>query len=517
VSLAALIILDGWGYTRRRRGNAVRLARTPNFDELWRRHPRTLLAASGEDVGLPAGQMGNSEVGHLNLGAGRVVLQELPRIDRAIADGSFFTNPVLMQVVAAARGHRLHLLGLCSDGGVHSHLRHLLALLELARRAGHRDVVVHAVTDGRDTPPDSARGYLARLAGQRVATVIGRYYAMDRDRRWEREEAAYRALVLGEGERAPTAEAAVASAYARGETDEFIRPTVVGEPAPMADGDAVICFNFRADRMRQLTRVLFDPAFAAFARPRTPHLAAATFTPYDDEFPLPTAFPREPVADGLGAVVAAAGLRQLRIAETEKYAHVTYFFNGGDERQLPGEERILVPSPKVPTYDRKPEMSAPEVAERACAAIAAAAGAAGAGRGGCPAAPDTGGGLSLVVLNFANPDMVGHTGSLPAAVAACEAVDGCLGRVVAAVRARGGSCLILADHGNAEVMIDPVTGGPHTAHTTNPVPCILVTDRRVRLRAGGRLADAAPTLLRLLGLPQPDAMTGQPLMGGESR
>ncbi len=499
MSLAALIILDGWGYTRRRKGNAVRAASTPTFDEVWRRYPHTLLHASGEDVGLPAGQMGNSEVGHLNLGAGRVVLQELPRIDHAIADGSFFKNRVLTEAVAAARGHRLHLLGLCSDGGVHSHIRHLLALLELTKRAGQDDVVIHAITDGRDTPPDSAGGYLQQLAGHRVATVLGRYYAMDRDKRWEREEAAYRALVLGEGERAPTAADAVAQAYERGETDEFIRPTVVGEPAPMADGDVVICFDFREDRMRQITRILFDAAFDAFRRPRTPRLRAATFTEYDAAFKLPVAFPGEPIRDGMGATVAAAGLRQLRIAETEKYAHVTYFFNGGDETELPGEERILVPSPKVATYDLKPEMSAREVADRACARIAA-------------------GGLSLVVLNFANADMVGHTGSMAAAVAACEAVDGCLGDVVGAVRKQGGACLILADHGNAEVMIDPATGRPHTAHTTNPVPCILVSDGRARLRSGGRLADAAPTLLHLLGLRQPAAMDGRSLVpGGRGR
>ena len=499
MSPAALIVLDGWGYSRRRKGNAVRAASTPTFDELWRRYPHTLLHASGEDVGLPAGQMGNSEVGHLNLGAGRVVLQELPRIDRAIADGSFFKNGVLTEAVAAARGHRLHLLGLCSDGGVHSHIRHLLALLELAKRAGRDDVVVHAITDGRDTPPDSARGYLQQLAGHRVATVLGRYYAMDRDKRWDREEAAYRALVLGEGERAATAAEAVALAYERGETDEFIRPTVVGEPVPMADGDVVICFDFREDRMRQITRILFDRDFDAFKRPRTPTLRAATFTEYDAAFKLPVAFPGEPIRDGIGATVAAAGLRQLRIAETEKYAHVTYFFNGGDETELPGEERILVPSPKVATYDLKPEMSAREVADRACARIAA-------------------GGLSLVVLNFANADMVGHTGSMAAAVAACEAVDGCLGDVVGAVRKQGGACLILADHGNAEVMIDPATGRPHTAHTTNPVPCILVSDGRARLHRGGRLADAAPTLLHLLGLRQPAAMDGRSLVpGGRGR
>jgi 2,3-bisphosphoglycerate-independent phosphoglycerate mutase len=495
LSLAALIILDGWGYTRRHKGNAVRQARTPRFDELWRSCPHTLLRASGEDVGLPAGQMGNSEVGHLNLGAGRIVLQELPRIDRAIEDGSFFTSEVLTDAVAAAKGHRLHLLGLCSDGGVHSHIRHLLALLDLARRAGQRDVAVHAITDGRDTPPDSAPGYLAQLEGHRVATVVGRYYAMDRDRRWDREEAAFRAIVLGEGERAPTAEAAVKAAYARGETDEFIKPTVVGEPAPMQDGDVVICFNFRADRMRQITRALFDADFDGFDRPRAPKLRAATFGDYDDRLPLPTVFPREPVRDGLGETVAKAGLRQLRIAETEKYAHVTYFFSGGDERELPGEERILVPSPKVATYDKQPEMSARGVADRAVAAIRR-------------------GGLSLVVLNFANADMVGHTGSMPAAVAACEAVDACLGDVVDAVRAQGGSCLILADHGNAEVMIDPETGGPHTAHTTNPVPCILVSDKHPRLRSGGRLADAAPTILRLLGLDQPEAMDARSLIGG---
>jgi len=332
MSLAALIILDGWGYREAREGNAVAQAATPRFDELWGRYPHTLLTASGEDVGLPAGQMGNSEVGHLNLGAGRVVMQELPRIDHAIADGSFFENKVLREAMEAGKTRHLHLLGLLSDGGVHSHIRHLQALLEMAGRQGVADVFVHVLTDGRDTPPDSAPGYLHQLGEHRVATVIGRYYAMDRDHRWEREEAAYRALVLGEGRRAPTAEAAIQQAYARGETDEFIQPTVVGEPVPMQDGDVVICFNFRADRMRQITRALLHPDFDGFKRPRVPKLRAATFTNYDASFPLPTAFPRESIQDGLGAVVAKAGLRQLRIAETEKYPHVTYFFSGGRER-----------------------------------------------------------------------------------------------------------------------------------------------------------------------------------------
>ena len=501
----ALIILDGWGLRAEREHNAVALADTPVMDELWAAWPHSQLEASGEAVGLPRGLMGNSNVGHLNLGAGRIVYQDIVRISRAIADGSFFTNEALVGAArrARARGGRLHLIGLVSDGGVHADLEHLLALLELGRREGV-ETVVHAFTDGRDTPPTSAPGYLRRVeaAGGRIATVVGRYYAMDRDKRWDRTERAYRALVLGEGHRAPSALAAVEQAYARGQTDEFIEPVVVtdadGRPLPRITArDETVFFNFRADRARQLARALADPGFDAFRRPEgIGPLPLTQMTEYDEEFPLPTAFPPVYLKETFGEVVARAGLRQLRIAETEKYAHVTYFFNGREETPFPGEERVLIPSPKVATYDLKPEMSAPEVTERVVAEIDS-------------------GRFDAVVLNFANPDMVGHTGVLEAAIRACATVDRCLGRVLEAIRRQGGAALVLADHGNAEIMVDPDTGEPHTAHTTSPVPCILVDPRHrhARLR-DGILADAAPTLLELMGLEPPDAMTGRSLIAG---
>ena len=497
-----LVVLDGWGWREAREDNAVRLARTPNFDRLWADGPHAFLRTSGADVGLPDGQMGNSEVGHLNLGAGRVVVQELPRIDAAIKDGSLAASPVLAQAIAAlkASGGACHLLGLLSPGGVHSHQAHALALARLLTAAGIR-VHLHAFMDGRDTPPRSGaaelREALAALpAGATLASVCGRYFAMDRDKRWDRVERAWKALALAEAPRETDAVAAIAAAYARDITDEFLPPSVVGDYAGMEDGDAVLCFNFRADRVRELLAALLDPAFDGFARPRTPRFAAAVgMTRYSDALaPLMTAlFAPLPMDHLLGQEVAAAGRRQLRIAETEKYAHVTYFFNGGEETPNPGEDRILVPSPKVATYDLQPEMSAPEVTERAVAAIES-------------------GTYDLIVLNFANPDMVGHTGSLPAAIRAVETVDAGLGRIVEAIARAGGALLVTADHGNCELMRDPETGGPHTAHTTNPVPVLLAGVPGVRLH-DGRLADVAPTLLGLMGLPVPAAMTGRSLIG----
>ncbi|MBX5476857.1 MAG: 2,3-bisphosphoglycerate-independent phosphoglycerate mutase [Clostridia bacterium] len=519
----ALIILDGWGLAPEGPGNAVALARTPNFDAIWSSWPRTTLDASGEAVGLAAGQMGNSNVGHLNLGAGRVVYQDLTRIDRAIAEGRLADNPALRRVLEAARGARLHIWGLVSDGGVHSHMRHLLALLDVVAREGV-ETYVHAVLDGRDTAPTEGRRFIAELEGAcreraggaagaggedapgdrrtpRIATVMGRYYAMDRDKRWDRVQKAYDAMVHGRGRTAPSAEAAVAAAYEAGETDEFVQPTViVSGDAPVAtirSGDVALCFNFRADRARQLTAAFVDPEFSAFPR-EFPLLAAyGAMTEYDETLAdrLAVLFPRPVLTNVLGEVVSRAGFRQLRIAETEKYAHVTYFFNGGEERSFEGEDRILVPSPKVATYDLQPEMSAAEVASRAAAALQEVP-------------------YRLLVVNFANPDMVGHTGSIPAAIRAVEAADAGLGVVLEAVRARDGAALVLADHGNAEVMIDPETGGPWTAHTTNPVPCVLVAPgyESVRLRSGGNLGDAAPTLLELMGLEQPPEMTGRSLI-----
>jgi 2,3-bisphosphoglycerate-independent phosphoglycerate mutase len=502
-----LCILDGFGLAPASPHNAIHRARTPTWDALWAGHPHARLSASGEDVGLPAGQFGNSEVGHLNLGAGRIVYQDILRITRALGDGSFFGNQVLRAACrhARERGSALHLLGLVSDGGVHSHLDHLGGLLELARREAVERVYVHAFLDGRDTPPRSALGFAARLQEwldadprARVATVSGRYYAMDRDRRYERTRLALAALVEGAGERATRVADAVERAYARGEDDEFVRPTVLhdggGPVARIADGDACICFNFRPDRVRQLTRGLALEDYPA-DRPRRPSgLHYVCFTRYDAEFPLPVAFPPELIYDTLGDLFAARGLRQLRLAETEKYAHVTYFFSGGREEPMAGEERILVPSPKVATYDLAPAMSARPVTEALEEAW----------RG---APPD------LTVLNYANADMVGHTGVLPAAVQAIEVLDECLARLAAAVARQGGLLAVTADHGNAEKMWDEATGSPHTAHTSHPVPLVLVGEAaRGRALADGRLADVAPTLLALLGWPRPAAMTGECLL-----
>lgn len=508
----ALIVLDGWGLSDRTEGNAIALARKPNMDLLHARYPHTTLRTHGEAAGLLAGQMGNSNVGHLNLGAGRVVHQDVSRIHKAIRTGDFFDNAALIDAMlrAGENGRSLHLLGLLSDGGVHSHMSHLFALLELARREGVTRVYVHAFLDGRDVLPKSARRYLhalereiRRLGLGRVATVCGRYYAMDRDRRWDRTEAAYRAVALGQGLAAPDPDAALSAAYARGETDEFVTPTVIadaeGNPlAPVRPGDVVIFFNFRPDRARQLTWAFTRPDFDGFDRELIP-VHFVTMTAYDDSLPIPVAFSRRHLHNTLGEVVSRRGWLQLRIAETEKYAHVTYFFDGGEEEVFPGETRVLVPSPKVRTYDEMPEMSALQVTDRLLEELAT-------------------GKYRLIVLNYANPDMVGHTGNVAAAVRAIEVVDACLGRVVRALLDMKGAALIVADHGNAEKMVSDDGEQAYTAHTSNPVPCILVAHgvEGWKLRSG-TLADVAPTLLELLGLPQPEEMDGRSLIASRGQ
>jgi len=507
-------VLDGWGLAAPGPGNAVSLARTPVFDELWDSYPHTTLTACGLAVGLPEGQMGNSEVGHLNLGAGAVVRQDLVRIDDAAADGSLAQNEMLRAAFADAE--RVHLLGLVSDGGVHSSLDHLRALIELGRESSAhppRDLVVHAFTDGRDTLPHAGAGYLRELDGTpgvRVGSVVGRYWAMDRDRRWERTQRAYDMLVHGEAPHgADSGEQAVQDAYRRGETDEFIEPTLVGDEARIRPGDSVIAFNFRPDRMRELTRALAEPGFDGRPaadeelpgwtgrRGAAPVSRYTTMTSYEEDWSYPVVFSAERPATTLSRVLEHAGAKQLHVAETEKYPHVTYFFNGGDEAPLRGERRELVPSPRdVPTYDHKPQMSARE---------AAAAFVAGWRDDVSP--PRFG------IINFANADMVGHTGVIEAAVEAIETVDECLGEVVAAVHARGGVCVVTADHGNADHMLEP-DGSPNTAHSLNPVPLILTSDG-VRLRQeGGILADVAPTMLQVLGIEQPAQMTGRSLIEG---
>ncbi len=500
-----LVICDGWGHAPPSDGNAITLARTPIFDRWLAEYPWTLLEASGEAVGLPAGVMGNSEVGHLTLGAGRMVAQDLLRIDLALRDGSFFENPALLAAAEQARrrGATLHLMGLVSDGGVHSHERHLEGLVALAARAGVPRLRVHVFTDGRDTPPKSALAYINRLEAllarsgrdARIATVSGRYYAMDRDKRWDRVARAYAAVVFSSGLRAESATAAVESAYERGETDEFIQPTVVTddeEPVgPIRDGDAVVFFNFRADRARQLTRALTESDFADFPRPKPPDLNVLCFTEYKREFGLPTAFPPQDLTHILADAWAGQGIENLRLAETEKYAHVTYFFNGGVEKAYPGEERILVPSWKGATYDLHPEMSAARVTEEAVRAVRE-------------------GRFGACVVNFANADMVGHTGKLPETIAAIETLDRCFGILEAACRETGARLVMTSDHGNAEQMIDPVTRQPHTAHTLNPVPLVLCA-KGGALASGGSLADVAPTLLALQGYAPPAEMTGRDL------
>ena len=500
-----LLILDGWGHREAPEDNALAQADLPNWRRLWAGEPHTLVHTEGRHVGLPDGQMGNSEVGHMNLGAGRIVYQDLTRIDAAIEDDSFFANPELLAACAAARDGNgtLHVMGLLSPGGVHSHERHLFAMLALARRERVPRVALHAFLDGRDTPPRSARPSLAAIdaacrevGNARIATVGGRYFAMDRDKRWDRVRKAWDAIVEGEAAHdAADAVAALDAAYARGENDEFATPTTIGGGVPMRDGDAVVFMNFRADRARQLTAAFVAPGFDGFDA-RRPRLSRFTcLTEYDATLPAPVAFAPDDLRDTLGEVLAAAGLSQLRIAETEKYAHVTFFFSGGRESPYDGEQRILIPSPKVATYDLQPEMSCPELTERLVGAIRQ-------------------GTFDVVVCNIANPDMVGHTGDLQAAILAAEAVDRAIGEIEAAVREAGGALLVTADHGNLEMMRDPETGQAHTAHTVGPVPLVYVGSRPAKLRSGGALRDIAPTMLDLLGLPRPDAMSGRSLLDG---
>ncbi|HEY3364468.1 MAG TPA: 2,3-bisphosphoglycerate-independent phosphoglycerate mutase [Symbiobacteriaceae bacterium] len=501
----ALIVLDGWGLNPNPAANAVAMARLPNYDRYMQKYPHTTLTACGEAVGLMAGQMGDSNVGHLNLGAGRIVYQTLVRVDKAIQDGSFFKLPAWQEPIRRAKaGHALHIMGLVSDGGVHSHIEHLFALIDLAKAEGVEKLYIHAFLDGRDVPPRSSPEYLKALAEKlaatgvgQIATVSGRYYAMDRDKRWERVEKAFLALTQGTGEQAANAAEAVQKAFDRGENDEFVLPTVItGVDGRIGPDDGLIFFNFRSDRAREIVRALHETAFDGFKRPDGYKPVTLTaMLPYDQTFKdIPAAFPAEFVEMPIGQVVSEAGLRQLRIAETEKYAHVTFFFNGGEELVFPGEERVLVPSPKVATYDLKPEMSAYEVAAEAVKWIR----------------QDK---FDFMVLNFANSDMVGHTGVLEAAIKAVQAVDECLAQVVDALLEKGGAALILADHGNSDQMVDYETGAPHTNHTLYPVPCILADDTRLHAHLReGVLANAAPTLLEIIGLPQPAQMDAQSLI-----
>ena len=500
----AIIIMDGFGISPIVEGNAIAKAKKPNLDRFWKNYPTTTLSASGLAVGLPRGQMGNSEVGHLNIGGGRIVYQDFTRISLEVETGKIAENEALRQAMEKAKGKRLHLIGLLSDGGVHSHNTHLYAILEMAKKTGLNNVFVHAVLDGRDVPPRSALGYFQELEDKfrqigigKVATVSGRYYTMDRDKRWERVEKAYRCLTDGEGLRAATALDAVKEAYSRGENDEFVQPTLVNSDGLIRDGDSIIFFNFRPDRAREITRAFVDKDFQGFAT-KPIRVFYTCMTQYDATMKVPVAFPAQDLNDTLGEVISRAALKQLRIAETEKYAHVTYFFNGGKEEPNPGENRCLIPSPKVATYDLMPEMSALLVRDEVIRRIDSDR-------------------YDLIVLNFANPDMVGHTGIFDAAVKAVEVVDGCVGTVVDEILKKGGCVLLTADHGNAEKMIDPATGQPHTAHTTNPVPfTLIINDGKKRsLREEGILADIAPTALQLLGIVQPKAMTGKSLIKSE--
>ena len=500
-----LLVLDGWGYRPQREGNAIAMATVPTWDKLWARAPRTLLAASEEAVGLPCGQMGNSEVGHLNLGAGRVVKQDLVRINDAIKDGSFFTNPVFVDACrrVKADGGTLHLVGLIGAGGVHAIDTHLLALLDLAEREEVPHVAIQIMLDGRDTMPRSGLGYLEELIAKArgravIGSVGGRYFGMDRDHRWDRTEKWYNSAVRGTGPSATDPLQVVRDAYGRDVTDEFVVPTAIvdaaGAPvAPMRDGDVVICFNYRSDRMRQIVRSLTVKGFDGFDVGDRPEVTVSTMTVYDQTFEVPVAFPPQSMARIVGEVVSGAGLTMLRTAETEKYAHVTYFFNGGHETPFKGEDRRLVPSQKVATYDLAPEMSAPGITDVLCSAITAKE-------------------HDFILCNYANADMVGHTGNVPAVIRAVETVDQCLARVLAAADEAGARLLITADHGNCEMMIDPATGGPHTAHTTSPVPFLVVgSDEDHSLREGGALRDVGPTILRMLGLERPAEMDGRDL------
>lgn len=502
--LTMLMILDGFGMNEKEEGNAVKLANIPNIRRVMKEYPNTILHTSGLDVGLPEGQMGNSEVGHTNIGAGRIVYQELTRITKSIEDGDFFSISEFVEAIDNCKKNnsKLHIMGLLSDGGVHSHQRHLFALLELAKRRDFEDVYVHCFLDGRDTPPASAEGYLAELENKmkekgvgKIATVIGRFYAMDRDKRWERVEKAYNALVKGEGDKFNSVSAAIENSYQKEIFDEFVKPTVIcnnEQPiATISENDSVIFFNFRPDRAREITRAIVDEEFDGFARDYF-KTYFVTFTNYDDTIKnVSIAFKKAEIKNTFGEIVSRNGLKQLRIAETEKYAHVTFFFNGGEERQYEGEDRILIPSPKVETYDLKPEMSAFEVTDKVVEAIHSRK-------------------YDSIILNFANPDMVGHTGNIEAAIKALEALDGCVQRVVEAIEEEQGILLITADHGNAEQMVDYKTGELHTAHTTNPVPLVIV-GKDVKIKEG-RLADLAPTMLDLMGIEKPEDMTGESLI-----
>ena len=503
--LTMLMILDGFGINENEKGNAVKLANTPNIDKLMKTCPTTVIHTSGLQVGLPEGQMGNSEVGHTNIGAGRIVYQELTRITKSIEDGDFFSIPEFVEAIENCKKHhsKLHVLGLLSDGGVHSHMRHLFAILELAKRKDFEDVYVHCFLDGRDTPPTSGENYIAKLEEKmkekgigKIASISGRFYAMDRDKRWQRVQKAYDALVNGIGNKATTALSAIESSYQKEVFDEFVEPTVIysgDEPvATIGENDSVIFFNFRPDRAREITRTLVDPEFTEFDTKKL-NLYYVCFTQYDETLPnVHIAFKPETLKNTFGEYISNNGLTQLRIAETEKYAHVTFFFNGGEEKQYPGEDRILVPSPKVETYDMQPEMSAEEVTQKVIKAIKEKK-------------------YNAIILNYANPDMVGHTGSLDAAIKAIEKIDECVQRVIDAVKEVEGTVIITADHGNAEQMIDYKTGEPHTAHTTNPVPLILVGKDGVKLKEG-KLADLAPTMLEIMGLEKPEEMTGESLI-----
>ena len=501
-----LMILDGFGINEKEDGNAVKLANTPNIDKLMKKFQTTKIYTSGLKVGLPDGQMGNSEVGHTNIGAGRIVYQELTKITKSIEDGNFFAIPEFIEAIENCKKYnsKLHILGLVSDGGVHSHIRHLYGLLEMAKRRDFENVYVHCFLDGRDTPPASAENYITQLEEKmrekgigKIASLSGRYYAMDRDKRWDRVKKCYDALVNGEGNKATSATIAIENSYQKEVFDEFVEPTVIcnGETpiATIQEHDSVIFFNFRPDRAREITRAIVDKDFNEFETKKMDTYFVC-FTNYDETMPnVKIAFKKEPLVNTFGEVVSKNGLKQLRIAETEKYAHVTFFFNGGEEKQYPGEDRILVPSPKVATYDLQPEMSAPIVTEKVVEAIN----------------EDK---YNAIILNFANPDMVGHTGSLPAAIKAVETIDECVQKVVDAMLAHNGTILITADHGNCEQMIDYKTGEPHTAHTINPVPLILVTNDETLKVKSGKLADLAPTMLEILGIEKPEEMTGESIL-----